>query len=80
MWYAMTGATTVSKNGTKTAWLLTPHSSDASYTWSVYTTGLVYYYGNAYTAFAVSPVLYLNSEQVIESGIGTSSDPYVLSA
>ena len=80
MWYAMTGETTAtSTSGTKIAWLLTPNSSHPYLAWHVNTTGYVYN-SHAYNAFAVSPVLYLSSEQVIESGSGTSSDPYVLSA
>ena len=60
-------------------WLLTPYSSFASYAWLVYSAGSVYN-GYVYGAFGVRPVLYLNSVLVIESGSGTESDPYRISA
>lgn len=78
MWRAMTGSTTASSNGSNVARLLTPNSSLAYYAWIVDASGYVDYSVNVCYAFTVSPVLYLNSEQAIESGSGTSSDPYVL--
>ena len=57
--------------------LLTPSSSGAYTTWLVDSRG---YYSNVYRAYGVRPVLYLNSELVNESGSGTESDPYRISA
>ena len=61
-------------------WLLTPGSSSAFYAWvacyypAMVTTSSVYF------AYGVRPVLNLDSELVIESGSGTESDPYRISA
>ena len=66
-------------NGNSSGWLLTPYSSTSSYAWRVHSSGFVNYYGYTYYAYGVAPVLYLGSEQGIESGTGTSSDPYRLS-
>ena len=60
-------------------WLLTPNSDSASNAWRVDSSGRVYYYGDASTAYGVSPVLSLISELDIGSGTGTSSSPYQLS-
>ena len=57
--------------------LLTPSSSGAYTTWLVESRG---YYSNVYLAYGVRPVLHLDSELVIESGSGTESDPYRISA
>ena len=61
-------------------WLLTPNSSDAYYTWSVYAGGYVGGGGSVYEANVIRPVLNLNSELVIKSGSGTESNPYRISA
>ena len=60
-------------------WLLTPNSSNATYAWSVGSSGVSSGY-RVYVANGVRPVLYLNSELVNESGRGTHSDPYRISA
>ena len=61
-------------------WLLTPNSRYSHYVWYVDSFGLVRNIGvDLYGANMVAPVLYLGSEQEIESGTGTSSDPYKLS-
>ena len=60
-------------------WLLTPDSAYSHYAWNVYSSGNVGYSDNTFNAYGVAPVLYLGSEQVIESGTGTNSDPYRLS-
>ena len=62
-----------------TQWLLTPDSSDASSAWYVDSYGDVYR-NSVSTVKVVRPVLNLNSELVIESGSGTESDPYRISA
>ena len=61
-------------------WLLTPDSSNAYFAWLVGSSGDVSYGLNVYYALGVRPVLHLNSELVIESGSGTESDPYRISA
>ena len=60
-------------------WLLTTGSSVSYGAWNVTSLGYVGYGSSTYNARGVAPVLYLGSEQGIESGTGTSSDPYRLS-
>ncbi len=60
-------------------WLLTPRSGIASNVWYVYSSGGVYYNSYVYNAYGVAPVLFLNSDANVKSGIGTSSDPYQIS-
>ncbi len=67
-------------DGAQESWLLTPHSSDSYFAWSVYSGGGVNdgsYVGNDSGA---APVLYLSSKLEIESGDGSSSNPYKLNA
>ena len=62
-------------------WLLTPYSSNVSIVWGVYSSGSVYFSSNLVSnALGVRPVLHLDSVLVIESGSGTESDPYRISA
>ncbi|MGN1342409.1 MAG: hypothetical protein ACI4VL_04200, partial [Bacilli bacterium] len=61
-------------------WLLTPRSSDDNLAWVVYTSGFVHDGYNTHIANGVRPVLYLDSVLVIESGSGTESNPYRISA
>jgi len=61
-------------------WLLTPYSGYSGHAWSVASSGYVYYINYAYTANGVAPVLSLSSELEIESGEGTSDNPYKLNA
>ena len=63
----------------KGGWLLTPHSDNSSYVWSLSSSGYVFSGGNAYYTNRAVPVLYLNSGVEIVSGNGTSSNPYRLS-
>ncbi len=61
-------------------WTLTPNSSIAYYVFAVYSSGHLnssYAYSSIY---GVRPVLYLASDLAIESGDGTSSNPYKLIA
>ena len=67
----------ITNNG---SWLLTPYSSYSSYVWSVTSSGRVYLSYYAYSAIGAVPVLSLSSELGIESGDGSSSNPYKLSA
>ena len=61
-------------------WLLTPYSSNSYSAWNVYSSSRVHYGSFVCNANGVRPVLYLNSELEIDSGIGTSTNPYRLSA
>ena len=64
-----------------TAWYLSPLAigSYAYYAWFVSDDGGAYYF-NAARSYAVAPSIYLKSNILIESGTGTSSDPYILKA
>ena len=70
----------MSADGNNDGWLLTPDSSDSYCAWFVLSGGSVGYSNNAYYVSGVAPVLYLSSELEIESGDGSSSNPYKLSA
>ena len=59
-------------------WFLTPNSSSAYYAWVSYDS--VNNDNNVCYTEGVRPVLYLYSELFIESGSGTESDPYRISA
>ena len=69
----------ITNNGNNYGWLLTPYSSSSDSAWYVYSDGYVSHYF-AVGAYGVAPVLYLSSELGIESGDGSSSKPYKLSA
>ena len=58
--------------------LLTPNSTSSYDVWMVYSLGNVNSY-RVFTSSGVTPVLYLNANANIKSGIGSSSDPYQLS-
>ena len=73
----------ITNSGASFGWFLTPRSGSASYAWNVDSSGCVsisFYAGNTVSrADGVAPVLYLSSEQVIESGgDGSISNPYKL--
>ena len=61
------------------AWYLSPvgNLSDAFNAWFVYGVGS---YDGAARSYAVAPSIYLKSNVLIESGNGTSSNPYILKA
>ena len=61
-------------------WLLTPNSDSSTFMWSVAPFGFVTTGNNASYVNEVVPVLSLSSELRIESGDGSSSNPYKLSA
>ena len=61
-------------------WLLTPYSGNSYYAWFVWSSGGVDNVYSASIAYGVAPVLSLSSELEIESGEGTSGNPYKLSA
>ena len=61
-------------------WLLTPFSGGSGAVWFVFSSGFVNYSPYAYDAYGAVPVLSLSSELGIESGDGSSSNPYKLSA
>ena len=58
-------------------WTLTPDSVRSCYAWDVASVGSLPS-NFAYTARGVRPVLYLASDLAMESGYGTSSNPYKL--
>ena len=60
-------------------WLLTSNSSYSRSVWVVNCSGGVEYY-YAYSENSIRPVLFLDSKLIIESGYGSSSAPYQLSA
>ena len=74
----------ITNSSSNSGWLLTHGSGEARYAFFVSSSG---YVGNGsdrtslnYTCYAygAAPVLYLSSEQVIESGDGTQNNPYQL--
>ena len=69
----------VTNNGGNLGWLLTPDSVSANGAWAVDSSGRVYDYAYAYSAYGVAPVLSLISELDIGSGTGESNSPYQLS-
>ena len=82
--YYYNESTCTSNNWMKTilgfAYLLTPYSTRGNYVWVVLKTGFVNYGGGSSAATnGGMPVLYLNSDIRIESGDGSSSNPYKLS-
>ncbi len=69
----------ITNNGGNLGWLLTHKSLSSVGAWRVGSSGGVYDDYGTCNDGGVAPVLYLGSEQEIESGTGTSSDPYRLS-
>ena len=63
------------------AWYLSPNArgSDAGFAWYVSGDGYASY-GYVPYSYAVAPSIYLKSNVLIESGNGTSSNPYILKA
>ena len=75
----------ITNSSSNNGWLLTPSSGNAAYAWFVYSSGYIgdgSYSSNAYNAYGIAPVLYLSSDESIESGSGdgSSTNPYTLSA
>ena len=70
--------TIVNNGSSNSGWLLTPHSGVSDIAWYVLSSGYVSYSHDAYSAYGVAPVLYLNSELAVKSGTGSSSEPYQL--
>ena len=60
-------------------WTTSPRSGDSDIVFSVYSSGNADSY-TAYNAYGVWPALYLKSNILIESGDGSSSNPYILKA
>ena len=58
-------------------WTISPNLDDSIYVFFVYSNGFVHSY-SASNAYEVFPVVYLKSNILIESGTGTSTDPYIL--
>ena len=72
--------TIITNNGSNPGWLLTPDSSSSTHAWYVPSDGDVRYSSATHGAYWAAPVLSLSSELGIESGDGSSSNPYKLSA
>ena len=70
----------ITNNGSNIGWLLTSPSGYSDIAWYVDSSGSVYFFSSAYSANGVAPVLSLSSELGIESGEGTSDNPYKLNA
>ena len=58
-------------------WIQSPDSGNSYFVFNVYSSGRVSSY-SAWHAAAVWPAVYLKSNVLIESGTGTSTDPYIL--
>ena len=70
----------ITNNENNYGWLLTPYSDYSSNVWFVISIGSVGYDYMCSMSFGTVPVLSLSSELGIESGDGSSSNPYKLSA
>ena len=68
----------ITNNGSNYGWLLTPNSSYSYYAWNVFSSSYVTY-NVAWYVYGAVPVLSLSSKLGIESGDGSSSNPYRLS-
>ena len=60
-------------------WTLLPDSVYANFVFGVFSDGNVHYNGASYTSNAVRPAITLSSKVQITGGMGTVSDPYILS-
>ena len=60
-------------------WTLSPHSGDSDNVFGVRSDGYVSTSSASYASTAVRPAITLSSEVQITGGIGTESDPYILS-
>ena len=58
-------------------WYMSPSTLAAHFSWAIYVVG---YNNSSYTAggYSVKPSIYLKSNVLIESGAGTSNNPYIL--
>ena len=74
----------ITNSGNDAGWLLTPLSYNSEYALVVVSSGFVCYsagiqdHGRMYRMSGVVPVLFLSSDEGIESGLGTMSEPYQL--
>ena len=60
-------------------WTLSPRSGHSDNVFYVFSNGNVSYYNASHAIIAVRPAITLSSEVQITGGIGTESDPYILS-
>ena len=58
-------------------WSLSHYSPLSEYVFLVYSSGIVYFF-DTYNAYGVWPTVYLKSTISITSGIGSSTDPFIL--
>ena len=70
----------ITNNGSNHGWLLTPHSNYSYIAWGVILSGIMGGNRAYYSSYGAAPVLSLSSKLGIESGDGSSSNPYKLSA
>ena len=58
-------------------WYMSPSTLSAHFSWAIYVVG---YNNSSYTAggYSVKPSIFLKSNVLIESGAGTSNNPYIL--
>ena len=70
----------ITNNGSNHGWLLTPHSNYSYIAWGVILSGIMGGNRAYYSSYGAVPVLSLSSKLGIESGDGSSSNPYKLSA
>jgi len=77
---AYNDTTCTNNNWLKTSigWLITPYSTDNYREWAVVNGGSVGRGRGYYGDYEVRPVLTLEKKLIIESGTGTSSDPFVV--
>ena len=68
----------ITNNDGTWGWLLTTLSRNSYSAWNVNSSGYVNYNGSAYYGNGVAPVLYLDSDQEMESGTGKIDNPYRL--
>ncbi len=59
-------------------WTITPSSSYNNYVFYVKAAGSISYYSHPFNPITVRPVVYLNTDIKIKSGIGSINDPYIL--
>ena len=69
----------ITNKGSNYGWLLTHDSINSGIAWDVLSGGDVFDYPGSYLNYEAVPVLSLSSELGIESGDGSSSNPYKLS-
>ena len=65
-------------NSMEKMWFLNRRNGDAQSTFYMDTTGVANYISASYSSYSVRPVLYLSSDVMIKSGVGSETNPYKL--